>query len=140
MIAIGSVRIDTNVIMAPLAGVSDLSLRLIVREHGARCCFYEMVDVNSIVRAKSRKSREILKVHPADTPVAAQILGDDPAMMLDAAQVIVEKARPVFLDVNAACPMKKVVRRKSGAYLLVNRDNLFVTIKNSHPHSRCPSP
>lgn len=129
MIAIGSYTLPTNVIMAPLAGVSDLALRLIVREHGARICFFEMIDANSIVYARGRKTRALMRTHPDDTPTAAQVLGDDPAKVLEAARVIIETVRPPFLDLNAACPVRKVVRRKCGAQLLTDPDRLFAIIR-----------
>ncbi len=117
MIKIGSRTIDTKIFLAPLSGCSDLSFRLISREHGARFCFYEMVDSNSLVRRKCG-NQDILKRHAKDTPVAGQLLGSDPQMMLDAAQKLTGLVEIAFLDVNCACPAKKAIKKKSGAYLL----------------------
>lgn len=117
MLKIGSIKLNTNVFLAPLAGCADLSFRLICREHGAGFCFYEMVDSNSLVRS-SGKNHNILMTHAEDHPIAAQILGGDPEVTLEAARVLLAKAKPLFLDLNAACPAKKVLRKKAGAYLV----------------------
>ncbi|HPM43417.1 MAG TPA: hypothetical protein PLV52_06265 [Candidatus Omnitrophota bacterium] len=72
MITIGSTKIDTNMLLAPLSGVSDLSFRLIAREHGAKFCFYEMADAHSLCYEKPRKTMAIFRTVPADSPIAAQ--------------------------------------------------------------------
>ena len=71
MIRIGSYELNTDVILAPLSGVSDLSFRLIAREHGARFCFHEMVDANSLVHEKAWKTEALLQTCPTDIPIAA---------------------------------------------------------------------
>jgi len=116
---IGSARIDTNVFLAPLAGCSDLAFRLIMREHGAKFCFFEMIDANCIVREPpARKTSSILSTVKEDAPIAAQILGEDSPITIEAAERILERVKVSFLDVNAACPVKKVIKKKAGAYLL----------------------
>ncbi|MEE8638148.1 MAG: tRNA dihydrouridine synthase DusB [Candidatus Margulisiibacteriota bacterium] len=117
MLKIGSIKLDTNLFLAPLAGCADLSFRLICREHGAGFCFYEMVDSNSLVRS-SGKNKDTLMTHAKDHPIAAQILGGDPETTLEAARILLAKVKPLFLDLNAACPAKKVLRKKAGAYLV----------------------
>lgn len=128
MVKIGAQKIDTNIFLAPLAGVADLAFRLIVREHGAKLCFFEMVDSNSLVY-DSAKSRDILNTHPEDVPIAAQILGGDPEQVLAAARVLLRRIDPVFLDLNAACPVKKILKKKSGAYLMTDPKALCSIIK-----------
>ena len=105
MIKIGDKIIDTNIFAAPLAGCSDLSYRLISREHGAKFCFYEMVDSNSLVY-RHRQSFSILNTHRKDSPIAAQLLGSDPSQMLDAAEKLLKLVDTPFLDINCACPAK----------------------------------
>ena len=117
MIHIGSTQIATNIFLAPLSGCSDLAFRLIAREYGAKFCFFEMIDAHSLLSPNPKKFN-ILKTLEQDTPIAAQLLGIDPAMMLDAAQILLERVHVSFLDVNGACPSKKVVKRGAGAALL----------------------
>jgi nifR3 family TIM-barrel protein len=117
MIHIGSTQIATNIFLAPLSGCSDLAFRLIARECGAKFCFFEMIDAHSLLSPNPKKFT-ILKTLEQDTPIAAQLLGSDPAIMLDAAQMLLEHVTISFLDINSACPVKKVVKKKAGAFLL----------------------
>ena len=128
MITIGSKKIATNIFLAPLAGCTDLSFRLIAREHGAQFCFFEMIDANSLIYMR-RKNLEILKTHKDDAPIGAQLLGSDPAAMLAAAEKLLTLIDPVFLDINAACPAKKVIKKKAGSHLLQDPDRLCEIIK-----------
>jgi len=127
MPTIGPHKIDTNIFLAPLAGCSDLAFRLISREHGAKFCFYEMVDANSLVHGPG-KNRDILMTDPHDQPIAAQILGGDPDMTLKAAQELLTRINPLFLDLNAACPVRKVLKKKAGAHLIRDPELLFKII------------
>lgn len=127
MLKIGSIKLDTNVFLAPLAGCADLSFRLICREHGAGFCFYEMVDSNSLVRS-SGKNNNILMTHAKDHPIAAQILGGDPEITLEAARILLARVKPLFIDLNAACPAKKVQRKKAGAYLVREPGALYAIV------------
>ncbi|MCX5679130.1 MAG: tRNA dihydrouridine synthase DusB [Candidatus Omnitrophica bacterium] len=129
MLKIGSSILRTNVLIAPMAGCTDISLRLIARENGARFAFFEMVDSNSIIYGNSKKTFSMLKSTPEDNPIAAQILGDDPVGMLKAAKRILELSQPVFVDINAACPVKKAVRQKAGAYLVKHPEKLYEMIR-----------
>lgn len=128
-IKIGSSIIKTRVLLAPMAGCTDLSLRLIARENGARFAFFEMVDSNSIIYSNNKKTLSILKSIPEDNPIAAQLLGEDPAGMLKSARRILEMSQPVFMDINAACPVKKAVRKKAGAYLVKHPEKLYEMIR-----------
>jgi len=128
MIQIGSQKIKTNIFLAPLAGCTDLSYRLICREHGAGMCFYEMADVNSIVRAQG-KNKDLFMLHPDDQPIAAQLLGADPEMTLEAAKRLLTEIKPAFLDFNAACPVKKVLKKKAGSYFMKEPEKLYPIIE-----------
>lgn len=128
-IRIGSFEIPTKILLAPMAGCTDLPFRLIAREHGAAFCFFEMVDCNSITYGNKQKVLSILKSCPADRPIAAQLLGRDPDAMLVAAEKILNIANPAFLDINAACPAKKVVKKHAGSYLLNDETELQRILK-----------
>ena len=129
MIKIGSVEIPSNVILAPMAGCTDLSFRLIAREHGAKFCFFEMVDCNSITYGQKRRVRSILRTNKDDLPIAAQLLGRDPDRMLEGAKEMIAMARISFLDINAACPAKKVIKKRAGAYLLKDEAELCKIVR-----------
>ncbi len=135
MITIGSTHILTNIFLAPLSGCSDLAFRLIARECGAKFCFFEMVDAHSMLSPNPKKFN-ILKTLEQDTPIAAQLLGADPAIMLEAAQVLLKQVHVCFLDVNSACPVKKVIKKGAGAFLLNTPEKLsriIQTLSSSLP-------
>ncbi|MFH1753268.1 MAG: tRNA-dihydrouridine synthase [Candidatus Omnitrophota bacterium] len=108
---------EPKVYLAPLSGITDLSFRLISRQFGAAHCFYEMLDSKATLYG-SAKNLRLLKTLKKDSPIAAQLLGADASIMLDAAQKLIALTNMEFLDINAACPAKKVIKKKAGAYLL----------------------
>jgi len=126
-ITIGPEKFDTNIFLAPLAGCSDISLRLISREHGAKMCFFEMVDANSLVHGPV-KSQDILFTTDKDKPIAGQILGDEPDLVLKASKKLLNLVSLKFLDINAACPVPKVIKKKSGSHLLRDPKTLYAII------------
>ncbi len=117
MITIGSTPIATNIFLAPLSGCSDLAFRLIARECGAKFCFFEMVSAHSMLGPHIKKFN-ILRSVKQDTPIAAQLLGEDPDIMVEAAHILLDHVQVPFLDINSACPVKKVVKKGAGAALL----------------------
>ncbi|MFH0839422.1 MAG: tRNA-dihydrouridine synthase family protein, partial [Candidatus Omnitrophota bacterium] len=137
MIKIGSARINTNIFLAPLSGCSDLAFRLIAREEGAKFCFFEMVDANALIR-NYEKTLCMLKTIKKDSPIAAQLLGADPAVTLDAAQKLVSIRDVSFLDINSACPVRKVVRKGAGAHLLQKPDLLCRILKKLSSSLKIP--
>ncbi|MBA3066852.1 tRNA dihydrouridine synthase DusB [bacterium] len=128
MIKIGAKVFNTKVFLAPLSGCSDLSFRLICREHGAQMAFFEMLSSDALIR-DSAKTFGMLKSATADAPIAGQLLGSVPEIMLEAALIMEERASVEFIDVNAACPVRKVVVNGSGAALFNTPEKLFAIIK-----------
>lgn len=129
LVDIGGRRIPTNIFLAPMAGCTDLAFRLIAREHGASFCFFEMIDSNCVVRRDISK-HPIIRTCEEDSPIAAQLLGSDPSMMRDAAQKLLQHVQASFLDLNFACPMKKVLRKKAGAYLMRDSGRLCEILRS----------
>jgi tRNA-dihydrouridine synthase B len=127
MIKIGSYTLHSNILLAPMAGVTDLPFRLICREHGAKFAFFEMLDCNSIIHG-NKKGNDIIKTVPDDSPVAAQLVGADPELMLQAAQYLIKTLDIKLLDVNAACPVPKMIKKKAGAYFLKEPENLYAIL------------
>jgi len=113
---IGSVEIDFPVVLASLASYSDLPYRLICRSLGASFCTTEaMLDGQAIQEARLR--RGLIKRDPADRPLAGQIMGGKPEVMAEAAAALRAMDFDV-IDINFACPVKKVLSRKRGGYLM----------------------
>jgi len=76
-----------------------------------------MLDASGLVY-NHNKTLGMLESNKEDNPVAAQILGDDPSETLEACHIVLQRAKPVFIDLNFACPVRKVIKKKAGAYLL----------------------
>ncbi len=105
-----------KVLLAPLAGISNLPFRLTARLFGCDLCYSEMISANGLIR-ESIKTIEYLKTTPADRPLGIQLFGADPAVMSEAAKVVAQH-HPDLIDINMGCPVRKVVKTGSGAMLL----------------------
>jgi nifR3 family TIM-barrel protein len=115
---IGLVTLDNNVVLAPMAGITDCPFRQLAREGGAGLVCGEMVSAKALV-FKDSKTRKMLRVSEKERPVSLQIFGPDPATMAEAA-AIVEQAGADIIDINFGCPVPKVAKSGSGAVLLSN--------------------
>jgi len=113
---IGPIELDVPVILAPLAGYTDLAYRTICRRLGAPYCTTEMMlDRQLLLPGKLR--RRLIHTDPADHPLAGQIVGNDPRVMAAAAGELAREGFDV-VDVNFACPVRKVLARRRGGYFL----------------------
>ncbi|MDD5561979.1 MAG: tRNA dihydrouridine synthase DusB [Candidatus Omnitrophica bacterium] len=136
MLKIGSLKLKSNLILAPMAGITDLPFRMLCRRFGAELAFVEMINCRSISH-KSRKTKHMLSTLPQDRPLGVQILGCEEKYILKALDVL----RPYkfnILDFNAACPAKKVVRRGEGAALLKEPKKLNKLLKLAVKNSKIP--
>jgi len=100
-----------------MSGITDLAFRLISRRFGAKLCFLEMLDAKAILYNNPKNVR-MIKTTEEDKPLAAQLVGTDPGQMLEAALKILSSADIAFIDINSACPAKKVIKKGAGAGLL----------------------
>lgn len=115
-LVIGDVTIPNNLILAPMAGVSDLPFRLLCREQGAGLVCMEMVSAKAIYY-KNKNTEALMRIHPEEGPVSLQLFGSEPELMGSIAAQIQD--RPFdLLDVNMGCPVPKVVNNNEGSALL----------------------
>ncbi|MCG2713355.1 MAG: tRNA dihydrouridine synthase DusB [Candidatus Omnitrophica bacterium] len=133
MLKIGKLKLKSNLIMSPMAGITDLPFRMLCREFGAELAFVEMINCRSISH-KSRKTKHMLSTLAKDKPLGIQILGSEEQYILKALEVL-KGYKFDILDFNAACPAKKVVRRGEGSALLREpkklKKILQLVVKNS---------
>lgn len=117
---IGSVRLENNIILAPMAGVTDLPFRIICKKYGnpGLVC-NEMVSSKAIVY-EDEKTKLMLTTEKEKRPISMQIFGSDPETMGKAAKTVSEIAD--ILDINMGCPAPKVVKNGDGSKLLLNLD------------------
>ncbi len=107
-------------LLAPLAGISNLSFRLLAREQGCALAYTEMISANGLVR-NTKKTYEYLKTSAEDRPLGAQIFGADPEIMAEAARIVADNGVDL-IDINMGCPVKKVVKAGAGAILMKDPD------------------
>ena len=119
--------LSSPVILAPMAGISDLPFRNLNRRFGCELAFTEMISARALVHRNVNTLR-MLSSDPLDKPLGVQLLGNDPAVMIRALDIL-RSYRCDVLDVNAACPVSKVIKRGEGAALLRDPRNLFRLLK-----------
>jgi tRNA-dihydrouridine synthase B len=112
---IANLSLANPIILAPMAGITDLPYRRIMKEFGAALVFSEMISANGVVR-NGRKSFELTRSSADERPLAIQIFGDEPAIIAETARLLEERAE--LIDINCGCPVNKVVRSGAGSALL----------------------
>jgi nifR3 family TIM-barrel protein len=115
---IGTLTLKNNTILAPLAGISNLPLRLLAKEAGCGLVCSEMISANGLVH-QSPKTKKLLDSSPHEKPLSVQIFGSDPAVMAEAAKMV-EASGADILDINFGCSVKKIIKSGSGAALMRN--------------------
>jgi nifR3 family TIM-barrel protein len=116
MLRIGPVQIGFPVVQAALSGYSDAPMRLIARQHGAAYTLHEVV-LDKLVTQPGKLQRQILDLHPDDHPVGGQLMGAEPRQFAQAAALMAAAGFDV-IDINFGCPVKKVLGRCRGGFLL----------------------
>jgi tRNA-dihydrouridine synthase B len=115
---IGSVTLPNNLILAPMAGVTDLPFRLLCKEQGAGLLCMEMVSAKAILY-KNRNTESLLEIDPRENPVSLQLFGSDPEIISKIAHQIEDKPFDI-LDLNMGCPVPKIVNNGEGSALMKN--------------------
>ena len=117
-LTIGNVTLDNNIILAPMAGVTDLPFRLLCKEQGAGLVCMEMVSAKAILY-KNKNTESLLTIHPEEGPVSLQLFGSDAKIISEMAKQIEERPFSV-LDLNMGCPVPKIVNNGEGSALMKN--------------------
>jgi tRNA-dihydrouridine synthase B len=116
-LAIGSLQVSPPLILAPMAGITDLPFRLLARAQGAPLCFTEMISAEGLKR-NGKNTLALLRSSPDDRPLGIQLFGDDSDSLAEAARMI--EGDCDLIDINMGCPVKKVVSGGAGSSLLRN--------------------
>ena len=115
---IGNVELENNLILAPMAGVTDLPFRLLCKEQGAALCCMEMVSAKGIYY-NNKNTESLLTVDERERPVSLQLFGSDPEIM-SAMAAKIENRNFDILDINMGCPVPKIVNNGEGSALMKN--------------------
>lgn len=113
---IGNVTLENNLILAPMAGVTDLPFRILCKEQGAGLSCMEMVSAKAILY-KNKNTKELLTIDKREHPVSLQLFGSDPEIISEIARQIEELPFDI-LDINMGCPVPKVVNNGDGSALM----------------------
>lgn len=119
---IGGVNLGQGLILAPMAGITDLGFRLIARRFGADLVTSEMVSAEGVLRG-NRSTRGLLRSHPGERPLAVQLFGGEPLAVTEAARLVADQGVNL-IDINMGCAVPKVVRQGAGAALLLDPDRV----------------
>ncbi len=109
-------KLPNNVVLAPMAGVTDLPFRLLCSEQGAGLAGMEMVSAKAILYG-NKNTEGLLAIHPEEGPVSLQLFGSDPKIVSEMAKRIEERPFAV-LDINMGCPVPKIVNNGEGSALM----------------------
>ncbi len=115
-LTIGTVVLPNRTVLAPLAGITNLPLRILAKEAGCGLVCSEMISSNGLLHG-SHKTRRLLDSTPEEKPLSVQIFGADPEIMAEAARRVVNGGADI-LDINFGCSVKKVVKTGAGAALM----------------------
>ena len=127
MFKIGNVEIKNRVVLAPMAGITNEAYRLVCKKYNAGLVYAEMVSATGL-EYSNNKTIEMLKVNDAEKPLSMQIFGYDIDLMVKAAKVV-EQTNADIIDINMGCPVHKIVKSKSGSYLLKEPEHIFNMVK-----------
>ena len=112
---IGSLKLNNPIFSAPMAGISDLPYRLIMKRHGAALVYSEMISANGLFYS-GKATRKLLQSSPEEHPLAVQLFGDTPERLAEATKQVEEYGE--LIDLNLGCPVRKVIRSGAGSALL----------------------
>ena len=127
---IKNILINSRVVLAPMAGVSNTSYRKIIKEIGAGLIYAEMVSANALMY-HNEKTLELLAMSDLERPISQQIFGSDVATFTLSAKIVEEKMHPDIIDINMGCPVPKVaLRAQAGSALLKNPQKIKEIIES----------
>lgn len=124
---IGNVTLENNLILAPMAGVTDLPFRLLCKEQGAGLLCTEMISAKAIY-FKNKNTKSLMQILPEERPVSLQLFGSDPELMGEIARQIEDRPFDI-LDINMGCPVPKVVNNGEGSALMKNPRLIWRIVK-----------
>lgn len=125
---LGPHLVETPVVLAPMAGITNAAFRQLCREQGAGLYVCEMITSRGIVE-RDRKTVQMLQFDPGERIRSVQLYGVDPAIMADAAEILCNEYGVGHLDLNFGCPVPKVTRKGGGAALPYKRDRLAAILR-----------
>lgn len=134
-LSIAGLHLPHNLILAPLAGITNHVFRCLCREQGAAFAFTEMVSVNGMIR-EGEKSWRLLARGDADRPLGVQLFGENPYILAEAAKMVGETVE--LIDINMGCPVRKVVGSGAGSALLQDPSKVAAVVRAVRAATKLP--
>ena len=134
-VKIGNITIDIPVFLAPMAGVTDHSFRILCKEMGAGIVYSEFVSAHGIIR-ENEKTLDMIRFTDAERPIGVQIFGDSPEVMAKAARMVADRFSPDIIDINYGCPVPKITKKGAGSAALKDlclMDDITASVVESVP-------
>ena len=125
---IGNVLINSKVVLAPMAGVTNIAYRKMCKQFGAGMVTTEMISDKGIFY-NDKKTKELANIDEIEHPVAIQIFGGDLDTLLNAAKWVDSQTDADIIDVNMGCPVPKVLKSDAGSKYLQDVDRIYNTVK-----------
>ena len=132
---IGNVELENNILLAPMAGITDLPFRILCKEQGAGLVCTEMASSKALYY-NDEKTKKLLNTENEKRPIAVQIFGSEPETMSFGTEIINSIAD--IIDINMGCPAPKVVKNGDGSRLLLNLDLVEEIVKSVVEKSKHP--
>ena len=127
-VKIGSIELNGNLFLAPVAGYSDRSFRSICVDHGASFTYTEMVSAEALTR-NNEKTETLMRRADNEKAYSVQIFGGNPETMASAARIVIEKTHTECIDINCGCPVPKIIKTEAGSALTRDPERLYKVVK-----------
>lgn len=128
MFEIGNIKIKNKVVIAPMAGVSNIAFRAIMKEFGAGLIYAEMVS-DKALSFRNEKTLKMIKVVDEEKPLTLQVFGGDLKSIVEGAIIIDKESDCDIIDINMGCPVKKVTKSNAGAKLMLEPEKIYNIVK-----------
>lgn len=128
MFYIDNIKIKNKVVIAPMAGVSNIAFRTIMKEFGAGLIYAEMVSDKALI-FRNEKTHKMIKVVEEEKPLTLQVFGGEKESIVEGAIIIDRESDCDIIDINMGCPVNKVVKSNSGAKLMLDPDKIYEIVK-----------
>lgn len=132
-LSIGKVKLTSNLFLAPMAGFTDAAFRSLCKDYGASLTYTEMVSSEALIRG-NKNTLPLLKRADNEDKIAVQLFGSEASVMQKAIDNLLMTIKPSIIDINAACPVKKIVKQGAGCALMQDTKKLALIIKTMRTH------
>lgn len=122
---IADIELENRYVLAPMAGVTDVAMRICAHRHGAALTYTEMISASALARNSRETLDKIRETHRDEGPVSLQLFGSDIEDIRKAIPILESEATYTFLDFNLGCPVNKVMKQDAGSYMLKDLYSLY---------------